>query len=72
MQNEFDGEKHLLALPFKSRNKYLLEEKEFIYTLSFDLRILKPSEACKLLKTGLEKGLLSLKDGLIRPSISIL
>ncbi len=72
MQSKFNNEISLLALPFKSKNKYLLEEKEFIYTLSFDLRVLKPSEACELLKTGVEKGFISLKNGLISPSILIL
>jgi len=65
-------ENYLIGLPFKSRSKYSLDEKEFIYTLSFDLRILKPSEAQAILKTGLENGLLSLKDGLLRPSLSLL
>ncbi|WEU39832.1 MAG: DUF2240 family protein [Candidatus Odinarchaeum yellowstonii] len=72
MQLEFKDENILLALPFKSKNKYLLEEKEFIYALSFDLRVLKPSDAYTLLKKGLQKGLITSKNGLISPSISIL
>ncbi|MEM2108926.1 MAG: DUF2240 family protein [Candidatus Odinarchaeota archaeon] len=72
MPDRTGDENRLIGLPFKSRNKYSLDEKEFIYTLSFDLRVLKPSEAQMILKTGLEKGLISLKDGSLTPSLSIL
>lgn len=69
---DIDDLRYIVALPFKSRNKYCLDEKDFIYTLSFDLRIALPSVCRDILKMGVDANLLSLKEGVVRPSLSIL
>jgi hypothetical protein len=67
-----DALEKILSLPFKSKNTYLLSLKDFIYTLSFDLRFFSPEICENLLDRGLRNDLISIKENIVRPSTSVL
>jgi len=61
-----------LSMPFIIRGVQAINLWEFIFILSFDLRICPPSCAIKIVKEGIKKELLSLTDQILRPITAIL
>jgi hypothetical protein len=63
--------KTTVAFLFKRKGRTSLSEKEFVFSASMDLRWFSPKDAQKLLDISIKKGLLSLKDGRLRPTFDL-
>ncbi len=56
----------VLAYPFKVLNKREIDIKKFIFTLSLDNGVCSPSTALRILKYGIEKGLLKVNESKVK------
>ena len=62
----------ILNMPFVVKGVQSMDVWQFIFLLSFNLRVCPPSVAAKIVKEGVKKKLLSLTGRVLRPSTSIL
>ena len=53
---------------FKRKGKNVLTEREFVFSASIDFRWFTPKEAQRFLAIGLKNGLLSLEEGIVKPT----
>jgi hypothetical protein len=63
--------KHVVSIPFKKNLAVSLSEKDFEFSLAFDLKWFSPKTASKVKERALEVGLLSLKDGALIPGFDV-
>jgi hypothetical protein len=63
--------KHVVSAPFKKNLAASLSEKDFEFSLAFDLKWFSPKTASEVKARALEAGLLSLKDGVIVPCFDV-
>lgn len=63
--------KNVVSAPFKKNLAPSLTEKDFEFSLAFDLKWFSPKTASEVKARALEAGLLSLKDGVIIPCFDI-
>lgn len=63
--------KNVVSAPFKKNLAPSLTEKDFEFSLAFDLKWFSPKTASEVKARALEAGLLSLKDGVIMPCFDI-
>ncbi|AKB80118.1 hypothetical protein MSHOH_3635 [Methanosarcina horonobensis HB-1 = JCM 15518] len=63
--------KHVVSAPFKKNLADSLPEKDFEFSLAFDLKWFSPKTASEVKARALEAGLLSLKDGVIVPCFDV-
>lgn len=63
--------KNVVSAPFKKNLAASLPEKDFEFSLAFDLKWFSPKTASEVKDRALEAGLLSLKDGVIRPCFDV-
>jgi len=63
--------KRVVSTPFKKNLASSLSEKDFEFSLAFDLKWFSPKTALKVKDRALEEGLLSLKDGLLVPEFDL-
>lgn len=63
--------KFVVSIPFKKNLAVSLSEKDFEFSLAFDLKWFSPKIASKVKDRALEVGLLSLKDGALIPAFDV-
>jgi hypothetical protein len=63
--------KRVVSTPFKKNLVTSLSEKDFEFSLVFDLKWFSPKTASKIKKRALEVGLLSLQNGILVPVFEI-
>ncbi|HII81544.1 MAG TPA: DUF2240 family protein [Methanosarcina sp.] len=63
--------KNVVSAPFKKNLAASLPEKDFEFSLAFDLKWLSPKTASEVKDRALEAGLLSLKDGVLVPCFDV-
>lgn len=63
--------KHVVSAPFKKNLVTSLPEKDFEFSLAFDLKWFSPKAASEVKARALEANLLSLKDGVITPCFDV-
>jgi len=63
--------KRVVSVPFKNTLTASLSEKDFEYSLAFDLKWFSPKIASKVKERALETGLLSLKAGVLVPGFDV-
>jgi hypothetical protein len=63
--------KRVVSVPFKKTLSTSLSEKDFEYSLAFDLKWFSPKIASKVKEKALEEGLLSLKAGALVPCFNV-
>ena len=63
--------KRVVSTPFKKNLASSLSEKDFEFSLAFDLKWFSPKTALKVKDRALEEGLLSLKNGLLVPEFDL-
>ncbi|WP_410508650.1 DUF2240 family protein [Methanosarcina hadiensis] len=63
--------KNVVSAPFKKNLAVSLPEKDFEFSLAFDLKWFSPKTASEVKARALEAGLLSLKDGIITPCFDV-
>jgi hypothetical protein len=63
--------KRVVSVPFKKTLAASLSEKDFEYSLAFDLKWFSPKIASKVKEKALEAGLLSLKSGALVPCFNV-
>jgi hypothetical protein len=63
--------KHVVSVPFKKNLATSLSVKDFEFSLAFDLKWFSPKTASIVKDRALEKGLLSLKNGILVPGFDI-
>jgi hypothetical protein len=63
--------KQVVSAPFKKNLAASLSEKDFEFSLAFDLKWFSPKTASEVKARALEAGLLSIKDGVIVPSFNV-
>ena len=63
--------KRVVSIPFKKNLAVSLSEKDFEFSLAFDLKWFSPKIASKVKERALEVGLLSLKDGALIPGFDV-
>ncbi len=63
--------KHVVSVPFKKTLAASLSEKDFEYSLAFDLKWFSPKIASKVKEKALETGLLSLKNSVLVPGFDV-
>jgi hypothetical protein len=63
--------KRVVSAPFKKNLAGSLVEKDFEFSLAFDLKWFSPKTASEVKSRALEAGLLSLKDGALLPCFDI-
>ena len=63
--------KHVVSAPFKKNLAASLPEKDFEFSLAFDLKWFSPKTASDVKSRALEAGLLSLKEGIIIPCFDV-
>lgn len=63
--------KRVISAPFKKNLAASLPEKDFEFSLAFDLKWFSPKTASELRARALEAGLLCLKDGALLPCFDI-
>jgi hypothetical protein len=63
--------KMIVSTPFKKNLANSLSEKDFEFSLAFDLKWFSPKIALKVKDRALEVGLLSLKNGALIPSFNV-
>ncbi len=61
----------VVSIPFKKNNAIFLSEKDFEFTLAFDLKWFSPKIASKVKYRALEVGLLSLNKGALTPAFDV-
>jgi hypothetical protein len=61
----------VVSIPFKKNNAISLSEKDFEFTLAFDLKWFSPKIASKIKYRALEVGLLSLNKGALTPAFDV-
>jgi hypothetical protein len=61
----------VVSIPFKKNNTIFLSEKDFEFTLAFDLKWFSPKIASKVKYRALEVGLLSLNNGALTPAFDV-
>ena len=61
----------VVSIPFKKNNAIFLSEKDFEFTLAFDLKWFSPKIASKVKCCALEVGLLSLNKGVLTPAFDV-
>ncbi len=63
--------KNVVSAPFKRNLAASLPEKDFEFSLAFDLKWFSPKTASEVKDLALKAGLLSLKDGVIIPCFDV-
>ncbi|KKH48566.1 DUF2240 family protein [Methanosarcina sp. 1.H.A.2.2] len=63
--------KRVVSAPFKKNLTGSLPEKDFEFSLAFDLKWFSPKTASEIKGRALEAGLLSLKDGALLPCFDV-
>jgi len=63
--------RRVVSIPFKKNNAIFLSEKDFEFTLAFDLKWFSPKIASKVKYRALEVGLLSLNKGALTPAFDV-
>lgn len=63
--------KRVISTPFKKNLAVSLSEKDFEFSLAFDLKWFSPKTASKVKHEALEQGLLSIKNGLLVPEFDL-
>lgn len=63
--------KIVVSIPFKKNLAVSLSEKDFEFSLAFDLKWFSPKIASKVKDRALEVGLLTLKDGALIPAFDV-
>ncbi len=63
--------KHVISAPFKKNLAASLSEKDFEFSLAFDLKWFSPKVASEVKARALEAALLSLKDGVLLPCFDV-
>src|SRR5512145_418637 len=63
--------KNVVSAPFKKNLAASLLEKDFEFSLAFDLKWFSPKTASEVKARALEVGLLSLKNGVIMPCFDV-
>ncbi|RXA21415.1 DUF2240 family protein [Methanosarcina sp. MSH10X1] len=63
--------KRVVSVPFKKTLASSLSEKDFEYSLAFDLKWFSPKIASKVKEKALEAGVLSLKAGILVPCFDV-
>lgn len=63
--------KNVVSAPFKKNLAASLPEKDFEFSLAFDLKWFSPKTASEVKVRALEAGLLSMKDGVIVPCFDV-
>lgn len=63
--------KRVISTPFKKNLSTSLSEKDFEFSLAFDLKWFSPKTASQVKSRALEEGLLSLKNGLLVPEFDL-
>ncbi|AKB66121.1 DUF2240 family protein [Methanosarcina mazei] len=63
--------KHVVSAPFKKNLAASLTEKDFEFSLAFDLKWFSPKIASEVKARALESGLLSMKEGVIVPCFDV-
>ena len=63
--------KRVVSIPFKKTLASSLSEKDFEYSLAFDLKWFSPKLASKVKEKALEAGILSLKAGTLVPCFDV-
>ena len=63
--------KRVVSVPFKKTLASSLSEKDFEYSLAFDLKWFSPKLASKVKEKALEAGILSLKAGTLVPCFDV-
>ena len=63
--------RRVVSTPFKKNNAIFLSEKDFEFTLAFDLKWFSPKIASKVKCCALEVGLLSLNKGVLTPAFDV-
>ncbi|TFH03653.1 MAG: DUF2240 family protein [Methanosarcina sp.] len=63
--------KRVVSAPFKKNLAGSLSEKDFEFSLAFDLKWFSPKIASEVKSRALEAGLLSLKDGALLPCFDV-
>ncbi len=61
----------VVSIPFKKNNAIFLSEKDFEFTLAFDLKWFSPKIASKIKCLALEVGLLSHNKGVLTPAFDV-
>jgi hypothetical protein len=63
--------KIVVSIPFKKNFAVSLSEKDFEFSLAFDLKWFSPKIASKVKDRALEVGLLTIKDGALIPAFDV-
>jgi hypothetical protein len=63
--------KRVVSVPFKKTLAASLSEKDFEYSLAFDLKWFSPKTASKVKEKALEAGILTLKAGVLVPCFDV-
>jgi hypothetical protein len=63
--------KRVVSIPFKKNLAVSLSEKDFEFSLAFDLKWFSPKIASKVKDRALEVGMLTLKDGFLIPAFDV-
>lgn len=63
--------KFVVSTPFKKNLAVSLSEKDFEFSLAFDLKWFSPKIASKVKERALETGLLTLKNGVLVPAFDV-
>ncbi|WP_292375512.1 DUF2240 family protein [Methanosarcina sp. UBA411] len=63
--------KRVVSVPFKKTLAASLSEKDFEYSLAFDLKWFSPKTASKVKEKALEEGFLILKGGVLMPGFDV-
>jgi hypothetical protein len=63
--------KRVVSVPFKKTLAASLSEKDFEYSLAFDLKWFSPKTASKVKEKALEAGILTLKAGALAPCFDV-
>lgn len=63
--------KNVVSAPFKKNLAASLPEKDFEFSLAFDLKWFSPKTASEVKARALKAGLLSVKDGVITPCFDV-
>src|SRR5665647_1277263 len=63
--------KFVVSIPFKKNLAVSLSEKDFEFSLAFDLKWFSPKIASKVKDRALEVGLLNLKHGALIPAFDV-
>jgi len=60
-----------ITILFRQKGKEILSEREFVYSVSMDLHWFSPKDAQRLLEIAKENKILTMSQGMLRPSFEL-